>query len=85
MMMTVLSGMSIGQTNFWIRRLSHVLKNSLREGSYLPERNPDAPEDALKKCPGLSFVTDVAERRMQSPEDPEKQKFFFSGKKSAIR
>lgn len=77
----VLFGMSPGQTNIRIHRLSTVLKRSLGGGSHLPERNPAASEDALKKCPGLSFVIDGAEREIQRPGDPEKQKIFYSGKK----
>lgn len=77
----VLFCMSLSQTNLWIHRLSDVLKRALGEGSYLPERNPAASEDALKKCPGLSFIIDGTERRIQRPKDQEKQKIFYSGKK----
>jgi len=77
----VLPGMSQSQANVWIHRLSTVLKRTLLSGSYLPERNSACPEDALKKCPGLFFVTDGTEREIQRPKDPEKQKIFYSGKK----
>lgn len=77
----VLFGMSLGQANFWIHRLSGILKKSLGRDGYLPERNPSASEEALKKCSGLSFVTDGTERRIQRPKKPEKQKIFYSGKK----
>jgi len=77
----VLFGMSLSQTNEWIHRLSEVLKMALGKGAYLPERNPAASEDALEKCPGLSFVIDGTERRIQRPKEPEKQKKFYSGKK----
>jgi hypothetical protein len=77
----VLFGMSLSQTNFWIHRLSAVLKRALRGGAYLPERDPAASEEALKKCSGLSFVIDGTEREIQRPEDPEKQKIFYSGRK----
>ncbi len=77
----VLSGMSLGQANFWIHRLSGVLKRGLCGCSWLPERNPAASGESLKKCAGLSFVTDGTERKIQRPADPEKQKFFYSGKK----
>jgi len=79
----VLSGMSLSQTDIWIHRLSYVLRSSLCRGSYLPERNPSGSEDTMKKCPGLSFVTDGTEREIQRPEDPEKQKKFYSGKKKS--
>ena len=77
----VLFGMSLGQTNEWIHRLSEVLKMALGKGAYLPERNPAASEAALEKCPGLSFVIDGTERRIQRPKEPEKQKKYYSGKK----
>ena len=77
----VLFGMSLSQTDIRIHRLSEVLKRAPGEGSYLPERDPSASEDALKKCSGLFFVTDGTGRRIQRPKDPEKQKIFYSGKK----
>ncbi len=77
----VLFGMSRSQAVFRIHRLSEVLKRSLRDGAYLPERNPAASEEALKKCPGLYFIIDGTEREIQRPKDPEKQKIFYSGKK----
>ena len=80
----VLSGMSLSQTNTWIHRLSDVLKRALRGGSYLPERDAAASEDALKKCSGLSFVIDGTEREIQRPKTPEKQKIFYSGRKKNI-
>jgi hypothetical protein len=77
----VLFGMSLSQTNTWIHRLSEVLKKALGGGSYLPGRDPAASEEALRKCPGLSFVIDGTERRIQRPGDPEKQIIFYSGRK----
>ena len=73
--------MSPSQANIWIHRLSAVLKTALGEGEYLPERNPAASEEALKKCPALSFIIDGTEREIRRPKDPEKQKIFYSGKK----
>jgi len=74
-------GMSLSQADIWIHRLPAVLKTALRDGAYLPERDPAASEEALKKCPGLSFVIDGTERRIQRPGDPEKQIIFYSGRK----
>jgi len=80
-MIAVLFGMSQSQANVWIHRLSEVLKRALGDGEYLPERNPAASEEALKKCPGLSFVIDGTEREIQRPKDPKEQIIFYSGKK----
>ena len=80
-MIAVLFGMSQSQANVWIHRLSEVLKRALGDGQYLPERNPAASEEALKKCPGLSFVIDGTEREIQRPKGLEKQIIFYSGKK----
>lgn len=81
----VLFGMSLSQTNIRIHRLSEVLKRALRGGSYLPERDPAASEEALKKCSGLFFVTDGTERGIQRPKDPEKQIIFYSGRKKNMQ
>jgi hypothetical protein len=77
----VLFGMSLSQTDTRIHRLSEVMKKAPGGGPYLPERDPAASEEALKECPGLSFVTDGTEREIQRPKEPEKQKIFYSGKK----
>jgi len=77
----VLFGTSLSQADTRIHRLSGVLEKALSEGQYLPERDPSASEEALKKCPGLSFVTDGTERKIQRPKEPEKQIIFYSGRK----
>jgi len=77
----VIFGMSLSQTDIRIHRLSDVPKRALRGGSYLPERDPAASEEALKKCAGLFFVTDGTGRGIQRPKDPEKQMIFYSGRK----
>ncbi len=77
----VLFGMSLSQADTRIHRLSGVLKRAPGEGQYLPERDPSASEEALKKCPGLSFVADGTEREIQRPKEPEKQIIFYSGRK----
>ncbi len=73
--------MSLSQTDIRIHRLSEVMKRTLGGGPCLPGRNPAASEEALKKCPGLSFVADGTEREIQRPKEPEKQIIFYSGRK----
>ena len=75
------SGMSQSQANVRVRRLAEVLRRTLSERKFLPERNPEKLAETLKNCPGLSFIIDAAGRKIQRPSDPEKQKIFYSGKK----
>jgi hypothetical protein len=79
--LAVCFGLSLSQSNFWIHRLSEILKRVLGEGSYLPERNPAIMEQALKQCPELSFIIDGTERKIQRPKKPEDQRQYYSGKK----
>jgi hypothetical protein len=76
-----LFGLSQSQANFWIHRLSDVMKRALGKGAYLPERIADKTADALKDCPGLSFVIDGTDRRIRRPKDSEKQEEFYSGRR----
>jgi hypothetical protein len=74
-------GLSLSQSNYWIHRLSDILKRALGKGSYLSERDPATLEGALKKCLELSFIIDGTERKIQRPKQQENQKRYYSGKK----
>jgi len=78
-----LFGLSQPQANFWIHRLSDVMKRALGKGAHLPERIAEKVENALKDCPGLAFVIDGTERRIRRPKDSEKQEKFYSGRRKA--
>ena len=76
-----LFGMSQGQANEWIHRLSGVLNEALGEEQQLPERRPANLETVLSNCPSLEFMIDGTERRINRPKDKDKQKEYYSGKK----
>lgn len=75
--------MSQGQANVWIDRLATVLKMSLEEMQYLPERDASRLGEVLAECETLEFVLDGTERRRQRPKDDEEQRKHYSGKKKA--
>lgn len=81
--MGFLFGMGQSQANEWIHRLTRVLNSALGYEMHLPERQAQNLEQVLSSCPGLEFMIDGTERRIQRPKDKDKQKTFYSGKKKA--
>lgn len=77
-----LFGMSQGQANDWIQRLTPILQAALKEEAVLPEREPANLEQVLGEYDLLEFTIDGTERRRQHPKDNVKQKEYYSGKKS---
>lgn len=77
----VLFGLSQAQANEWIHRLTPVFQQALGYQKQLPERKPQNLEQLLSACPSLEFFIDGTERRIQRPQDPERQKLNYSGKK----
>jgi hypothetical protein len=67
--------------NEWIQLLSAVLKKALDHGGYLPERDPKQLETVLASETESTYGLDGPERPRQRPRDPEKQKYYYSGKK----
>ena len=49
----------------------------------LPERRAANVEAVLSRCPSLEFIIDGTERPINRPQDKEKQKSHYSGKKKA--
>jgi hypothetical protein len=76
-----LFGISQGQANEWIHKLSKVLNNSLGYENQLPEREAKNLEEILNEHIELEFMIDGTERRIQRPKDNDKQKRYYSGKK----
>jgi hypothetical protein len=60
-----LFGMSQGQANEWIHRLSEVLQAALGEQLHLPAREAASLESLLAECESHSFVIDGTERPTQ--------------------
>jgi hypothetical protein len=74
-------GMGQPQANDWIHRLSPVLEAALGYDLQLPARTPKAIKAVLETCPGLEFIMDGTERPIRRPQDKERQKANYSGKK----
>ena len=76
-----LFGMSQGQANDWIQRLTPILQAALKAEALLPEREPAKLEQMLGDYDLLEFIIDGTERRRQRPKDNGQQKEYYSGKK----
>jgi len=76
-------GLSQGQANEWIYRLSEILKMALGLAGQLPERDPQKLVETLAEYDLLEFVIDGTERRIERPQDKKEQKDYYSGKKKA--
>lgn len=76
--------MSQAQANEWIHRLMPVLQTALAALGMKPEREAGhlAESEAVATEPA-DWLLDGSERRRQRPQDKEKQKEHYSGKKKA--
>jgi hypothetical protein len=74
-------GMGQPQAHEWIHRLSPVLKAALGYDIQLPARRPQDIQAVLETCPGLAFIIDGTERPIRRPQEAERQKANYSGKK----
>ena len=74
-------GMGQAQANDWIHRLSPVLKAALGYDLQLPARTPKDIKAVLATCRGLEFIIDGSECPIRRPQDKERQKSHYSGKK----
>ena len=78
-------GMSQAQTNEWIHRLLPILESALVALGQMPESNGKAFEHSSShQDVPTALVIDGTEQRRQRPQDPEKQKQAYSGKKRLI-
>ena len=69
----------------WIHLLSAVLKQALDQGGYVPERDAKQRGTILASEAESTYGIDGTERLRQRPHDPEKQKYYYSGKKKRIQ
>ena len=81
--MGLIFGLSQGQVNQWVHKLSPILQMALGQQGHLPERDALNLEQTLAECDGLEFLIDGTERRRQRPTEGQEQKDFYSGKKKA--
>lgn len=77
-----LFGVSQGQANVWVHRLSGVLKAALQRQGYVPARWPVEMLERLAEEELQAFGIDGTERRINRPKDDECQRQHYSGKKS---
>jgi hypothetical protein len=76
-----LFGLSQGQANHWIQRLTPILNQALGYEKQLPARKAADVERLLIECPALEFIIDGTERPIQRPKNRERQQRYYSGKK----
>jgi hypothetical protein len=80
-----LFGLSQGQANEWIHRLSDVLKETLEQRGDVPARLPAEMLQRLTQEELQDYGIDGTERHINRPEDDERQRQYYSGKKRRIR
>lgn len=79
-------GLSQGRVNFWIHRLMPLLQKALAARGMTPEREGAAvAASELAQAGGADMVIDATERRRQRPQDENRQRQHYSGKKSSHR
>jgi hypothetical protein len=66
----------------WVHRLLAVLETTLGDKQVLPLRKLRSMEEFIERFPDVKeVIIDGTERPVQRPQDPEKQKAHYSGKK----
>jgi DDE superfamily endonuclease/Helix-turn-helix of DDE superfamily endonuclease len=71
-----------GRSNRWVHRLQEILETALGKKMVLPERKLESMEQFLERFPEVkAVILDGTERPVQRPQDAEKQKEHYSGKK----
>lgn len=76
-----LFGLSQGQANVWVHRLSEVLQTALTHSGHAPARLPEEMLARLAEEAPQRFAIDGTERRIQRPQDDAEQRQYYSGKK----
>lgn len=77
----VLFGMGPAQAWEWGHRLLPVLEPALGHECALPLRKGATMVEVLERCPGLEYWVDATERPIPRPQDAERQRQDYSGKK----
>lgn len=76
-----LFGMSQGLANFLIDQLGRILRETLKRMDHLPGRVSEEMIRKLAEEEPQDLAIDATERAIERPNDPERQKRFYSGKK----
>lgn len=77
----VLFGMQKSQADEWIHRLLPVLERALGHEVALPLRAGASMDEMRARCPELVYWLDGTERPILRPQDAERQRSHYSGKK----
>lgn len=78
----VLFGFDRSQAHEWTHRLMPILETALGHEMVLPERQVNSVEAFIERFPDVKrVIIDATERPIQRPQDPERQKANYSGKK----
>jgi hypothetical protein len=77
-----LFGLSQSRANRWIHELLPLLRDALADLQMLPERNPKRfARSEHQQQQSTTLIIDGTERRRQRPQNKEKQKLHYSGRK----
>jgi hypothetical protein len=76
-----LFGISQGQANQWIHRLTPIVKKALGDEKELPGRTAADAQELMEACPERAFILDGTERPVRRPQDSEDRRKDYSGKK----
>ena len=76
-----LFGISQGQANQWIHRLTPLVKQTLGNEGQLPVRTATDLKELLAVCPELAFLIDGTDRPIRRPQDSQARRNDYSGKK----
>jgi hypothetical protein len=76
-----LFGFSQGQACHWIHRLTPIVNRALGYELHLPARQPAELREILSACPGMEFLIDGTERPIRRPQDDQRRREDYSGKK----
>ena len=74
-------GFSQGQANQWIHRLTPLVEQALGQELQLPERSSADLAAVLEACDEAEFIIDGTDRPTRRPQDSERQRRQYSGKK----
>lgn len=78
----ILFDLERGRANRWMHRLQPILETALNQKMVLPERQLESVEQFLERFPAVKeVIIDGTERPVQRPQNAEKQKEHYSGKK----
>jgi hypothetical protein len=76
-----LFGISQGQANPWIHRLTPLVQKALGDEKELPGRTAADAQELMEACPEREFILDGTERPIRRPQDSEDRRKDYSGKK----